>query len=310
MIKIAVVGGGIFGCTIAATIARKPGVEVHLFEMLPTILPIEDTQASAFLTAEFKRKKMKVYTSTKISQVDKTESGLKLTCIAASDDESSQKIKRPDVLEVDQLLVAVGVKPNSANFGLENAGVETENGFIKIDRSNASYQTNVAGIHAIGDVSGMPLLAHKASHEGTICVQWIAHKEGKLERAPESYDYNLMPGVTFTEPEIASVGMNEKSAIDAGYEVKIGQYPYSANGRAAAAGENRGFVKLIFDKKTDKLLGGVVAGTNAGEVLTNIITPLSFHADVKSIGKVLLPHPTLGEMITEAARIADGVKLL
>ncbi len=307
--KMAILGAGSIGVEFAY-IYMALGVEVHLFEMLPTILPLEDSEASAFLTAEFMRKKIKIYTSTKITQVDNTETGLKLTCVAASEDEYAQKINRPDVLEVDQLLVAVGVKPNSANLGLENAGVETDNGFIKIDRSNASYQTNVTGIHAIGDVTGMPLLAHKASHEGTVCVQWIAHKEGKRKHAPEPYDYNLVPGVTFTEPEIASVGMNEESARNAGYDVKIGQYPYSANGRAAAGGENRGFVKLIFDKKTDKLLGGIVAGANAGEVLTNIIIPLNMGLNSERIKEILLPHPTLGEMITEAARIADGIKLL
>ncbi|MCD4656481.1 MAG: dihydrolipoyl dehydrogenase [Planctomycetes bacterium] len=307
--KLAILGAGTIGVEFAY-FYNSLGVEIHLFEMLPRIVPNDDPQASELLAAEFKRKKVKIYPCTMVSQVEKTETGLKLTCEAASKEKDAQKIKRPDVLEVDQLLVSVGVAPNTTGLGFENAGIELDKGFVKVDKTNASYQTNVSGIHAIGDVSGMPLLAHKASHEGIICVQWIAHNEGKRKHAPNPINYNLVPGVTFTEPEIASVGMNEESAVNAGFEVKTGFFPYSANGRAAAMNEKRGFVKLIFDNKTEKLLGGVVAGANAGEVLSNIICPLNMNGNLERVKEIMLPHPSLAEMITEAARIADGTKLM
>jgi dihydrolipoamide dehydrogenase len=202
-----------------------------------------------------------------------------------------------ETVNCSQVLSAVGIKANIENIGLENLGVEIERGKIKTD---SFYRTNVEGIYAIGDVIATPALAHVASSEAVVCVEKIAGTD------VEPVDYNCIPSCIYTTPEIASVGMTEKRAREAGFSVKTGKFPYSASGKAAAAGNRDGFVKLVFDEKTGKLLGAHLIGLGVTELISGLALALKSGVTDKQILKTVHPHPTMSEAIAEAAAVALG----
>ncbi|MGW8317378.1 MAG: dihydrolipoyl dehydrogenase, partial [Bacteroidales bacterium] len=241
--SMVVVGSGAIGSEFAY-FYNAIGTEVTLVEFLPNVVPLEDEEVSKQLERSFKKAKMKVMTSSSVESVD------------TSGDLCKVKIKTPkgeQEVEAEIVLSAVGITPNLENIGLEELGVELENGKVKVD---PFYRTNVKGVYAIGDIVSGPALAHVASAEGIACVEKIAG------HSPQPLDYGNIPACTYTAPEVASVGMSEKAAREAGYEVKVGKFPYTASGKASAAGAKDGFVKLVFDEKYGELLGAHLIGAN------------------------------------------------
>ena len=199
-------------------------------------------------------------------------------------------------MKADKALMAIGIQGNVEGLNLEAAGVQAERGFIPV---NEWYQTNIAGVYAIGDITGPPLLAHVASHEGIVCVEKIAGME------THAVDYESIPGCTYCQPQVASIGMSEEKAIEAGYELKIGRFPYSASGKARAIGAREGMVKLIFDKKYGELLGAHIIGTEATELIAELGLAKALEATPVELAKTMHAHPTLSEMIMEAAGDAE-----
>jgi len=205
--------------------------------------------------------------------------------------------KGEETHEADIVLSAVGITPNLENLGIEELKIELEKGKVKVDEY---YRTNVEGVYAIGDIVGGPALAHVASAEGIICVEKIAGMN------PDPLDYNNLPGCTYTSPEVASVGYTEKAAKEAGYELKVGKFPYSASGKASAAGHKEGFIKLIFDAKYGELLGAHMIGANVTELIAEIVTARKLETTGHEIIKSVHPHPTMSEAVMEAAAAAYG----
>jgi dihydrolipoamide dehydrogenase len=285
--SIVVVGSGAIGSEFAC-FYQSIGTKVTLVEFLPRIVPNEDEEVSKQLERSFKKMKMKIMTSSSVESVDIT--GEK--CIVT--------IKTPkgeEVVETDIVFSAVGVTANLEDIGLEKAGVKTEKGKIVVDDF---YNTSVQGIYAIGDIVHGPALAHVASAEGIICVEKIAGED------PQPLDYKNIPGCTYTSPEIASCGMTEAAAIEAGYEIKVGKFPFSASGKASAAGAKDGFVKLIFDAKYGELLGAHMIGANVTEMIAEIVVARKLETTAHELIKAVHPHPTMSEAIMEAAAAAMG----
>ncbi len=280
-----VVGSGAIG-TELAYFYNAIGTKVTLVEYMPTIVPIEDKDVSSQLGRSLKKLKIKVMTKSSVEKVD-VENG---KCIATISSKGKE-VK----LEADIVLSAVGIVPNLENIGLENVGVERENGKIKVDNF---YKTNVEGIYAIGDIVHGPALAHVASAEGICCVEKIAGKN------PSPIDYGNIPGATYTTPEVASVGLTEDTAIEKAYELKIGKFPFRASGKAAAAGNQDGFIKLIFDAKTDLILGAHMIGLNVTEMIAEIVLAKKMGTKAHDIINAIHPHPTMSEAIMEAAAAA------
>jgi dihydrolipoamide dehydrogenase len=206
-------------------------------------------------------------------------------------------------LEADVVLSAVGVVANIENIGLEGLGVKTDKGKVLTD---SYYKTNVDGVYAIGDVTAGQALAHVASKEAVICVEAIAHKEGKYHHQPEPLDYGNVPGCTYCSPEIASVGMTEKQAKEAGYEVKVGKFPFSASGKASAAGAMEGFVKVIFDAKYGEWLGTHMIGANVTEIIAQTVTARKLETTWQEVLDSIHPHPTMSESVKDAIEVALG----
>ncbi len=282
-----VVGSGAIGSEFAY-FYQALGTKVTLVEFLPNIVPVEDEEISKQLEKSFKKMGMEVFTSSSVESVD--TKGAK--CIA--------KMKTPkgeQTLEAEIVLSAVGISANIEGIGLEDVGVATDKGKIIV---NPFYQTNIPGIYAIGDCVPGHALAHVASAEGITCVEKIAGHN------PEPIDYKNIPGCTYCQPEIASVGMTEKMAREAGYELKIGKFPYSASGKASAAGHKDGFVKLIFDAKYGELLGGHLIGYNVTELVGELVSIRKLETTGHEIIKTIHPHPTMSEAIMEAAAAAYG----
>ena len=280
-----VVGSGAIGSEFAY-FYNALGTQVTLIEYMPRILPVEDDEVSKTVEKSFKKQGIKVMTASEVTKVDTTGSGVKATV----------KTKKGDIeLEADVLLSAVGIVTNIEGIGLEEAGVKTEKGKVLVDEW---YQTNVPGVYAIGDIVHGPALAHVASAEGITCVEKIAGQHA------EAIDYNNLPGCTYCQPEVASVGYTEKAAIEAGYEVKVGKFPFSASGKASAAGKNEGFVKLIFDAKYGELLGGHMVGANVTEMIAEIVAVRKLETTGHEIIKAVHPHPTMSEAVMEAAAAA------
>lgn len=286
--ELVIIGAGVIGIEFAYFYATI-GTKVTVVEMLDSILPLEDKEISATLQASLNKRGVEFHLSTKVENV-KVLNGKVIVTI----EKDSEHVQ----LTADKALNAIGVSPNSENIGLEELGIETEHGNIKVNKS--TYKTNIDGIYAIGDVIGQPCLAHVASAEGIHCVERIHGKN-----LPD-IDYSNVPGCTYSQPQVASIGMTEEKAIAEGIEIKIGKFPLSASGKAAAIGEREGFAKLIFDKKYGELLGAHIIGSEATEMIAELGIAKSLEATNETVGNTIHAHPTLSEIIMEAAEDADG----
>tara|TARA_B110000305_G_C19427117_1_gene634208 strand:- start:905 stop:2293 length:1389 start_codon:yes stop_codon:yes gene_type:complete len=285
--KMVIVGSGAIGVEFAY-FYNAMGVDVTIVEYLPNIVPLEDIDVSKQLEKTFKKKGISIMTNSSVENVKKSAKGCKVSIKTA---------KGEEFIECDIVLSAVGIHPNIENIGLEETGVVVDNGKIVV---NEFYETNIPGYYAIGDVVKGQSLAHVASAEGITCVEKIAGHQ------PEAIDYNNIPGCTYCSPEIASVGMTEKVAKEAGHELKIGKFPFSASGKASAAGHNDGFVKLIFDAKYGELLGAHMIGANVTEMIAEIVALRKLETTGHELIKTVHPHPTMSEAIMEAAAAAYG----
>jgi len=285
--SMVVVGSGAIGSEFAY-FYQSLGTKVTLVEFLPNIIPLEDEEASKNLARAFKKMKMKVMTGSAVKSVDTSGDNCVVTI----------ETKKGEVnVEADVVLSAVGVTTNLDNLGLDDAGVKYENGKIEVDEY---YRTNVEGIYAIGDIVHGPALAHVASREGIVCVEKIAG------HSPETVDYGNIPACTYTTPEVASVGMNEAAALEKGHELRIGKFPFKASGKAAAGGNNDGFVKLIIDAKTDDILGCSMVGDNVTEMISEIVAARKAGMKGYDLISAVHPHPTMSEAVMEAAAAAYG----
>ncbi|HTL82195.1 MAG TPA: dihydrolipoyl dehydrogenase, partial [Bacteroidia bacterium] len=282
-----VVGSGAIGVEFAYFYATM-GTKVIIVEFLPNIVPIEDEEVSKQLERSFKKMGIDVMTNASVEKVDTAGAGCKVT-IKTKDGEKS--------VDCDIVLSAVGIASNIENIGLEDVGIATDKGKILFGKY---YETNIPGYYAIGDVIGTQALAHVASAEGITCVEKIAGLE------PEAIDYKNIPGCTYCQPEIASVGYTEKAAKEAGFELKIGKFPFSASGKAKAAGSADGFVKLIFDAQYGELLGAHMIGANVTEMIAEIVAIRKLETTGHELIKTIHPHPTMSEAIMEAAAAAYG----
>jgi dihydrolipoamide dehydrogenase len=285
--SMVVVGSGAIGSEFAY-FYQAVGTGVTLVEFLPNVVPLEDEEVSKQLERSFKKMGMKVLTGSTVEKVDTSGKGCRVT------------IKTPkgeEVVEAEVVLSAVGIVPNLENIGLEETGVTVEKGKVKVDDF---YRTSVEGIYAIGDIIATPALAHVASAEGITCVEKI------MGMNPDPIDYRNIPGCTYTNPEISSVGLTEAKAREEGYDVKIGKFPYSASGKASAAGQKDGFVKLIFDAKYGELLGAHLIGGNVTELIAELVVAKKLESTGHEILKAIHPHPTMSEAIMEAAAAAYG----
>lgn len=285
--SMVVVGSGAIGSEFAS-FYRSIGTEVTLVEFMPRLVPNEDEEVSKQLERSFKKIRMNIMTDSSVESVD-TSKGKCLVNIKTP--------KGTEVVEADIVLSAVGVTPNLEGIGLETAGVKTEKGKVVVDDY---YSTSVPGIYAIGDIVHGPALAHVASHEGILCVEKIAGLD------VEPLDYGNIPGCTYTNPEIASCGMTEEAAKQAGYDIKVGKFPFTASGKASAAGAKDGFVKLIFESKYGELLGAHMIGANVTEMISEIVVARKLETTGHEIMKAMHPHPTMSEAIMEAAAAAYG----
>lgn len=285
--KMVVVGSGAIGSEFAY-FYNAMGVEVTLIEFLPSIVPLEDEEVSKQLERSFKKAGINVMTNSSVESVDTKGNGCKVLVKTKKGDET---------IECDVVLSAVGIKRNIENIGLEEVGIITDKDIII---TNDFYQTNIPGYYAIGDVTKGHALAHVASAEGIICVEKIAGIH------VEPLDYGNIPGCTYSSPEVASVGMTEKMALEKGYEIKVGKFPFSASGKASAAGHKDGFVKLIFDAKYGELLGGHLIGANVTEMIAELVAVRKLETTGHELIKTVHPHPTMSEAIMEAAAAAYG----
>ncbi len=285
--KLLVVGSGAIGVEFAY-FYNTIGTEVTIVEFMPRIVPVEDEEVSKQLEKSFKKSGMTIHTNSEVTKVDTSGKG----CVAT--------VKTPTgeiKIEADVVLSAAGVVTNLEGIGLEEVGVKTDKGKILVDDY---YKTNVEGVYAIGDVVRGPALAHVASAEGIICVEKIAGQH------PHPLNYNNIPGCTYCSPEIASVGYTEEAAKKAGYEVKVGKFPFTASGKAKAAGASDGFVKVIFDAKYGEWLGAHMIGANVTEMIAEVVTARNLETTGHEIIKSVHPHPTMSEAIMEAAAAAYG----
>lgn len=285
--KMLVVGSGAIGVEFAY-FYNTIGTEVTIVEFLPRIVPVEDEEVSKTLEKSFKKAGMTIHVNSEVTKVDTSGK----TCVAT--------VKTPGgeiKIEADVVLSAVGVTTNLENIGLEEAGVKTEKGKVIVDDF---YRTNVPGIYAIGDIVKGPALAHVASAEGITCVEAIAGLK------PHPINYNNLPGCTYCSPEIASVGYTEEAAKKAGYEIKVGKFPFSASGKAKAAGATDGFVKVIFDAKYGEWLGAHFIGANVTEMIAEVVAARNLETTGHEIIKSVHPHPTMSEAVMEATAAAYG----
>ncbi len=285
--KLVVVGSGAIGVEFAY-FYNAIGTEVTIVEYLPNIVPVEDEEVSKQMEKSLKKAGISILTNSNVESVD--TSG-KVCVVTIKTSKGEEKI------ECDVVLSAVGVVSNIENIGLEEVGIVTDKGRVLV---NDFYQTNIPGYYAIGDIVPGPALAHVASAEGIICVEKIAG------HTPEPLDYGNIPGCTYASPEIASVGMTEKQAKEAGLDIKIGKFPFSASGKASAAGAKDGFVKLIFDAKYGEVLGAHMIGANVTEMIAEIVSIRKLETTGHDIIKTVHPHPTMSEAIMEAAAAAYG----
>lgn len=285
--RMVVVGSGAIGVEFAY-FYNTIGTEITVVEFLPRVVPVEDEEVSKALERSFKKAGMTIYTSSEVTRVDTKGKGCVVT------------VKTPTgeiKIETDIVLSAVGIATNLENIGLEEVGVKTEKGKVVVDDF---YKTNIPGVYAIGDIVKGQALAHVASAEGIICVEKIAGQN------PQPLDYNNIPGCTYCSPEIASVGYTEEAAKKAGYQIKVGKFPFTASGKAKAAGAADGFVKVIFDAKYGEWLGAHFIGANVTEMIAEVVAARKLETTGHDIIKTVHPHPTMSEAIMEAAAAAYG----
>ncbi len=283
--SLVIVGSGAIGSEFA-WFYQSIGTQVTLVELLPNVVPLEDVDVSKQLERSFKKMKMKVLTGSSVEKVDTSGKMCKVT------------IKTPkgeQEVEAEVVFSAIGITPNTENIGIEELKIETEKGYIKVDEY---YRTNVKGVYAIGDIINTPALAHVASAEGIACVEKIAGMD------PDPLDYGNIPGCTYTTPEVSSVGLTEEKARKAGFEVKVGKFPYTASGKASAAGQKDGFVKLVFDARYGELLGAHMIGGNVTEMIAEMVVARKLEITGQELIKTIHPHPTMSEAIMEAAAAA------
>ncbi len=285
--SMVVVGSGAIG-TELASFYNSMGTQVTLVEFLPEIVPLEDEEVSKALARSLKKAGITIMTGSSVESVEIKGDSCMVTIKTA---------KGTELKEAEIVLSAVGITPNIENIGLEALGVELEKGKIKVDKY---YRTSVSGIYAIGDIVHGQALAHVASAEGIICVEKIAGHD------PEALNYNNIPGCTYTTPEVASVGYTEKAAKEAGFEIKVGKFPFTASGKASAAGAKDGFVKLIFDSRHGELLGAHLIGSNVTEMIGELVVARKLEITGHELIRSVHPHPTMSEAIMEAAAAAFG----
>jgi dihydrolipoamide dehydrogenase len=286
--SLLVVGSGAIGIEFAS-FYRTMGTEVTVVEVLPQILPVEDAEIAAFARKQFEKQGMKIMSGAKVTKLDK-----KADSVTATIDDGKGKTSE---ITVDRVIAAVGVVGNIENIGLEKLGVKIERGTIAID---GFCKTNVPGIYAIGDVAGPPMLAHKAEHEGVICIEAIKGMH------PHPMDKRLIPGCTYCAPQVASVGLTEQAAKDQKLDVRVGRFPFIGNGKAVALGEDQGMVKTIFDKKTGQLLGAHLVGPEVTELVQGFVVAMNLETTEEELMHTIFPHPTLSETMKESVLDAYG----
>jgi len=286
--KLLVIGSGAIGVEFASFYSDM-GAEVTVVEMLDRILPVEDEEVSAFAHKAFAKQGMKLLVGATVEKLEAGKTGVKAS-IKAKDGKASAD-------EYSHVIVAIGIVPNSENIGLEALGVKTDRGHIVTDGYG---RTNVEGVYAIGDVTGPPWLAHKASHEGVVCVEAIAG------RKPHAFETWNIPGCTYSRPQVASVGLTEAKAKEQGREVRIGKFPFIGNGKAIALGEAEGFVKTVFDAATGELLGAHMIGAEVTELIQGYAVARQLETTEAELMETVFPHPTLSEMMHESVLDAYG----
>src|SRR6478609_3904515 len=286
--SLLVVGSGAIGIEFAS-FYRTMGAEVTVVEVLPQILPVEDDEIAAFARKAFEKQGIKIVTGAKVTKLDK-----KGDSVTATIDDGKGGTQS---MTVDRVISAVGVVGNVENLGLEKLGVKLDRGTIAID---GMCRTNVPGIYAIGDVAGPPMLAHKAEHEGVICVEAIKGLN------PHPMDKLMIPGCTYCSPQVASVGLTEQAAKEKKLDIRVGRFPFMGNGKAIALGEDQGLVKVIFDKKTGQLLGAHMVGAEVTELIQGYVVAMNLETTEEELMHTVFPHPTLSEMMKEAVLDAYG----
>jgi dihydrolipoamide dehydrogenase len=286
--SLLVIGSGAIGIEFASFF-RTLGSEVTVVEVLPQILPVEDAEIAAFARKQFEKQGIKIFTGAKVTKLDKKADSV----TATYEDAKGNK----QTAEFERVISAVGVVGNVEGLGLEKLGVKTDRGTIVID---GFCRTNVPGIYAIGDVAGPPMLAHKAEHEGVVCVEAIKGLK------PHPIDKNLIPGCTYCAPQVASVGLTEQAAKEKKLDVRVGRFPFVGNGKAIAMGEDQGLTKVIFDRKTGQLLGAHMVGAEVTELIQGYVVAMNLETTEEELMHTIFPHPTLSETMKEAVLDAYG----
>ncbi|OHV63808.1 dihydrolipoyl dehydrogenase [Mesorhizobium sp. LCM 4577] len=287
--SLLVMGSGAIGIEFAS-FYRTMGADVTVVELLPQVMPVEDAEVSKFAQKQFEKQGMKIILEAKVTKVDKSANS-----VTAHVEMKDGKVEK---ITADRMISAVGVQGNIENLGLEALGVKTDRGCIVVDGYG---KTNVPGIYAIGDVAGPPMLAHKAEHEGVVCLEKIANFPGV-----HAIDKLKIPGCTYCSPQVASVGLTEAKAKAEGKDIRVGRFPFSANGKAIALGEDQGFVKTIFDKKTGQLLGAHMVGAEVTELIQGFVVAMNLETTEEELMHTIFPHPTLSEMMKESVLDAYG----
>ena len=285
--SLLIVGSGAIGIEFAS-FYRTLGAEVTVVEVLPQILPIEDAEIAGLARKSFEKQGIKFLTDAKVTKLEKKSASVTATI---------EKGGKSQTITAERVISAVGVVGNVENLGLEKLGVKTERGIIPVDQFN---RTNVPGIYAIGDVSGPPMLAHKAEHEGVVCVEAIKGLH------PHPMNKLMIPGCTYCSPQIASVGLTEQAAKEKKIDIRVGRFPFVGNGKAIAMGEDQGLVKVIFDKKTGQLLGAHMIGAEVTELIQGYVVAMNLETTEQELMHTIFPHPTLSEMMKEAVLDAYG----
>ncbi|MEO5322788.1 dihydrolipoyl dehydrogenase [Mesorhizobium sp. CC13] len=287
--SLVVMGSGAIGIEFAS-FYRTMGAEVTVVELLPQVMPVEDAEVSTFAKKQFEKQGMKIILDAKVTKVEKGANS-----VTAHVEMKDGKVEK---ITADRLISAVGVQGNIENLGLEVLGVKTDRGCVVVDGYG---RTNVPGVYAIGDVAGPPMLAHKAEHEGVICVEKIAGLPGV-----HALDKSKIPGCTYCNPQVASVGLTEAKAKEAGHDIRVGRFQFGANGKAIALGEDQGFIKTIFDKKTGQLLGAHMIGAEVTELIQGFVVAMNLETTEEELMHSVFPHPTLSEMMKESVLDAYG----
>jgi len=287
--SLIVMGSGAIGIEFAS-FYRTMGADVTVVELMPQVMPVEDAEIAGFAKKQFEKQGLKILLDAKVTKVEKSANS-----VTAHVEQKDGKVEK---ITADRLISAVGVQGNIENLGLEELGVKTERGCIVIDGYG---RTNVPGIYAIGDVAGPPMLAHKAEHEGVICVEKIAGVPGV-----HPMDKNTIPGCTYCSPQVASVGLTEAKAKERGYDIRVGHFPFVGNGKAIALGEDQGMVKTIFDRKTGQLLGAHMVGAEVTELIQGFVVAMNLETTEEELMHSVFPHPTLSEMMHESVLDAYG----